>query len=76
MKTLGVQECQTISYGDIANEVLLVPQPHKRRLPISLIPKPKSLRRQSSRSERTIELLEEYKHSLIEQAVTLLDQFQ
>ena len=59
MKTLGAGG-QTISYRDIANEVLLVPQsPTQEKIANFLNTKIKEIERQLSKSNTT-ELLEEY----------------
>lgn len=71
MKTLGAGVRQTISYRDIANEALLVPQlPIQDKIANFLDAKTKEIEEAIKQKQRTIALLEEYKHSLIERTVT------
>ena len=71
MKTLGAGVRQTISYRDIANEVLLVPQlPTQEKIANFLDSKTAEIEEAKSNIQVQIDHLKEYKDSLIESAVT------
>ena len=71
LAVVGIREGKTISYPLLRRLSLSFPPIHEQKAIVNFLDsKTKEIEEAIKQKQRTIELLEEYKHSLIEQAVT------
>ena len=71
LAVIGIREGKTISYPLLRRLSLSFPPIHEQKAIVNFLDsKTKEIEEAIEQKQRTIELLEEYKHSLIEQAVT------